>query len=173
MSKEIIFISIAALLFLPLLGEAANGNSAALAALSYLGRAGLPRGMRNNNPGNIRKGNTPWKGKIPHNRNTDSAFEQFETYAYGIRAMIKNIVSYNRDRGIDTLRGVISTWAPSSENDTDKYINFVALRTGIAPDETIRFDQNTLRGIVIAMAAMENGREAITPAQFNYAYSLI
>lgn len=171
MNKGVFFAAALAAILWPLLGNSATAT--AVATLSYLGQSGLPRGMRNNNPGNITRGATAWKGKVPHAQSTDNAFEQFETYPYGIRAMIKNIMSYNRDRGIDTLRGVISTWAPSTENDTAAYIRFVEARTGIRGDAKMNFDQTTLRAVVIAMAAMENGREAITPAQFNYAYSLI
>lgn len=167
-----IFIGVGILLLLvALTGTAQAATSASVANLSYLGKNGYPRGMRNNNPGNIRVGSSPWQGKIPLSQNTDGAFEQFTTYVYGIRAMIKNLLNYN----LNTLRDIIYKWAPPGDNnDTEQYVNFVALKTGISPTQPISLqDKNTLRKIVKAMAEMENGRQAITDDQFNYAYSII
>lgn len=152
-------------------GTAKAATSASVATLSYLGKSGYPRGIRNNNPGNIRVGSSPWQGKIPLSQNTDGAFEQFTTYAYGIRAMIKNLLGYN----LNTIRAIIYRWAPPADNNnTEQYVNFVALKTGLSPTQPLDLkNTNTLRKIVTAMAEMENGRPAITPDQFNYAYSLL
>lgn len=158
---------------LPVLLQAANGN--AVASLSYLGQSGLPRGMRNNNPGNIRISSSPWQGKVPVSQNTDGAFEQFEFYVYGIRAFIKNLLSYGSRGWANNITSIINHWAPSSDgNDTGAYIFFVANSTGIGPAETINInDPATLRKIIIAMSEMENGRPAVTSEQFNAAYNLL
>lgn len=152
-------------------GTATAATSASVATLSYLGKSGYPRGMRNNNPGNIRIGSSPWQGKIPTGQNTDGSFEQFTSYVYGIRAMIKNLLNYN----LNTIRGIVYKWAPPQDNNaTEKYVDFVAIKTGLSPTQPLNLqDKNTLRKIVMAMAEMENGRPAITADQFNYAYSLI
>lgn len=152
-----------------------TGAGAGVANLSYLGQSGLPRGMRNNNPGNIRISNTPWQGKIPASQNTDKAFEQFRTWAYGIRAMIKNLQYYQTNRNLNNLTQIISTWAPAADNnDTTAYIAAVSLETGLSPTAYLNLqDQNTMRKLVKAMSRVENGRQAVTDAQFNYAWSIV
>lgn len=77
-----------------------------------------PRGIRNNNPGNIRHGDK-WVGMSPIQ--TDKSFVQFEKPVYGIRAMTKVLMSYQR-RGVVTLGDILTTWAPPIENDTESYI---------------------------------------------------
>mgnify|MGYP003418327386 FL=1 len=163
---------VAALVLMPRNAGAATGG--ALAALSYLGQNGLPRGMRNNNPGNIRINSTAWQGKIPVNQNTDKSFEQFQTYAYGVRAMIKNLLTYYKRDGLTTIHGIISKWAPASENDTAAYVQKVSRSTGFGPNQKINLESiATMRSLVLAMTAVENGRAAVTPELFNYAWNLI
>ena len=57
----------------------------------------LPRGIRNNNPGNIRHG-ANWLGLNPNGRNIDSAFCVFTAPVYGIRALAKVLVNYKRTK---------------------------------------------------------------------------
>lgn len=172
-AKKLALIAVGVVLALPLLAATGGGSAgAALAALSYLGQAGLPRGMRNNNPGNIRISGNAWQGKIPVSSNTDGAFEQFKSYVYGIRAMILNLRSYFNN-GNNTLRKIITKWAPAADNnDTAAYIFTVSAKTGFGPDQVLTFDQGTLRKLVRAMAFVENGRDAVTDQQFNYAWGL-
>ena len=71
-----------------------------------------PRGIRNNNPGNIRWGDN-WKGLVPEDKRTDRSFCQFIDVKYGIRAIARILLNYrNREgmkrvgnKGIDTVRG--------------------------------------------------------------------
>lgn len=94
----------------------------------------MSRGLRNNNPGNIRHDGTCWQGeRVP---STDRAFKQFTSMAYGYRAMFKLLTNYARLHGCQTIRKIISRWAPPSENDTAAYIATVSRLTGIAPDQT-------------------------------------
>lgn len=132
---------------------------------SYLGQSGLPRGMRNNNPGNIRRSANEWKGKVSFSSSTDSEFEQFEDYTHGVRAFIKNLHTYYT-RGWDTIAEIVGHWAPASENDTAGYIRFVQEKTGISGDTQISWRYDTVRRIVRAMAHMENGRDAVTDEDF-------
>lgn len=163
---------VAALVLLPRSAGAATGG--ALAALSYLGQSGLPRGMRNNNPGNIRISSTNWQGKIPQALNTDKAFEQFQTYAYGVRAMIKNLLTYYNRDGLNTVAEIVSKWAPSNENDTAAYIKKVSDATGFGQNQSLNLRSvSTMRALVIAMTGVENGRTAVTPDLFNYAWNLV
>ena len=120
----------------------------------------VPRGIRNNNPLNIRIGNT-WLGEVP--RPTDSDFEQFVSMKYGLRAAFVILRRYIRRYNRNTPAKIIRAWAPSSENNTKNYINVVCKRSNILPDEVIKFeDLDTMVRLVYAMAYMECGVEIPT-----------
>lgn len=118
-----------------------------------------PRGYRNYNPLNIRISSNHWSGKVSDN--TDGSFEQFTDMAHGFRAGIKNIQTWI-NRGKNTLRNLISTWAPDSDgNNSSSYAQHVSDATGIGLDEVI--DPNNkeqMTKIVYAMAKVENGIDA-------------
>lgn len=115
-----------------------------------------PRGIRNNNPLNIRIGNT-WLGERPHP--TDKAFEEFVSMEYGIRAAFMILRRYIRRYGLNTIPQIVSTWAPSSENDTQKYIEVVCQCSGIPADEVIYYDDKVaMCRLVDAMAFVECGK---------------
>jgi len=145
---------------------------AGLASLSYLGQTGLPRGMRNNNPGNLRKSASAWQGKITNG--TDSAFEQFTNFAYGTRAMIKLLKNYIGD-GYNTLDKIINRWAPAADNNNPGgYISSVAFNGGLIPYQVLTADKETLRKLAIPMADVENGRNGvISNEMFDLAYSML
>lgn len=92
------------------------------------------RGMRNKNPMNVVKTNIAWDGKVT---GEDPTFETFKTYSYGIRAGAKLLVNYQALHGINTVRGLISRYAPAHENPTDAYIQSVAKAAGVGADESI------------------------------------
>ena len=92
-----------------------------------------PRGIRNNNPLNIRKGSN-WKGERPNQK--DRAFEEFQTMQYGIRAgfiiLRKYVTGYNGlTNKFNTIEKIVRRWAPPTENVTQRYIDFVAKDMGI------------------------------------------
>lgn len=91
------------------------------------------RGLRNNNAGNIRHGDK-WQGMS--DTQTDKSFIQFTDPIYGIRAINRILRTYQR-RGINTVSGVISRWAPPNENDTGAYISAVASKLNVEPNEVI------------------------------------
>jgi hypothetical protein len=94
-----------------------------------------PRGVRNNNPLNIRKSNAEWVGMAPVQSDPD--FVQFDDAVYGIRAGCKIIKTYV-NRGLNTISKIISTWAPPSDNNpTDAYVANVAGACGINPTDII------------------------------------
>lgn len=116
----------------------------------------IPRGIRNNNPLNIRVGNS-WKGEVSHS--TDKSFEQFQTMEYGIRAGFIILRKYIKKYGRNTIRKIISAWAPSNENNTESYILMVTRLSRIPAEQTIRFeDKDKMVGIVSAMIRVECGR---------------
>lgn len=119
-----------------------------------------PRGIRNCNPLNIRKG-AAWQGLA--DIQSDPAFCVFRSMVYGLRAAHKLLRNYitgmdGRTRPCDKLTTIIQKWAPPSENATKKYIEFVAKETGLDPMERIHFlDRKLMCDIVSAMAFVECG----------------
>lgn len=120
----------------------------------------LARGIRNNNPGNLRAAGDAWQGLAEPA--TDGAFYIFESPVWGIRAMARVLVNYQDRHGLNTLRGVLSRWAPSNENDTQNYISRVADRAGLDPDQVIDVRAN-LHRIVPAIIVQENGANPYPP----------
>ena len=115
-----------------------------------------PRGIRNNNPLNIRVGNT-WLGEVQ--QPTDMQFEQFVSMEYGYRAAFVLLRRYIRRYKLNTIRKIISTWAPSSENNTSAYIKKVSEMSQIPADLVINYeDKSALCNIVYAMTIVENGQ---------------
>jgi len=116
----------------------------------------MTRGIRNNNPLNLRCSSSPWKGKVLVNN--DGTFEQFISMYYGFRAAILTIETYIIKYGCNTIRTIINRWAPPNENHTSNYINFVCRATGIGGNEAISNHDKRLKHIVWAMAQMESGK---------------
>ena len=116
-----------------------------------------PRGIRNNNPLNIRVGNN-WKGEV--SQPTDHTFEQFTEMKWGVRAAFVVLRNYIQRHKCNTIRKIISRWAPANENNTLEYIATVSQRANIQPDEPISFD-NTCQmiALLLAMCFVENGQE--------------
>lgn len=125
---------------------------------NYLGRTGLSRGLRNNNPGNLVLTAIKWQGKVPNAQNTDGQFEQFTELRWGIRAMMKDIIG-DINEGTNTLTALINEYSPSSENNTANYISFVSELTGIASDAVITVTKPVVQAIIRAKLIMENGRD--------------
>ena len=119
----------------------------------------LPRGIRNNNPLNIRISSTPWQGKIAEN--TDGAFEQFISLEYGLRAGLVNIRTYIRRDRLDAISVIIPKWAPALDgNDVRAYVRLVSNKSGVPATRRLSYnDRYDLCRIVWAMAWVECGQE--------------
>ena len=114
------------------------------------------RGLRNNNPLNIRINKDVFIGeKIP---STDSAFKQFKDMAHGYRAAFVTLATYN-DRGHNTIHKIISKWAPPNENNTNGYMDKVAKWSGIDMFKILhkKGNKEDYIAIVAAMSRVENG----------------
>ena len=115
-----------------------------------------PRGIRNNNPGNIRLGD-PWQGLAA--QQTDGAFCQFTAPTYGIRALCRVLITYQDKHGLRSIREIISRWAPPNENNTGAYVDAVAKATRHSP--TTQLDMHSyedLKAVASAIIVHENGR---------------
>ena len=123
----------------------------------------LPRGIRNNNPLNIRRSKDKWKGLRAVQ--ADAQFCQFETLEYGWRAAFYLLTrTYYHKYRLYTIRAIISKWAPPCENNSKAYVENVSRLTGIDPDEPIGIpSERPARWIALgmAMAIQENGFESL------------
>lgn len=127
------------------------------------GAEGLPRGVRNNNPGNIVAGPTRWDGQI---EGSDPRYASFNSPEAGIRALGKNILAYG-DKGIDTVQAIVTRWAPATENpDVQSYVETVAKKLGVNPTEPLDLkDRKVLTGLATAIIEHENGKNPYSPEQ--------
>lgn len=120
----------------------------------------IPRGIRNNNPGNIERNNIQWDGMSDDQR-ADDRFCIFDTAEYGIRALCRVLLTYQRKHHLKTVRAMIERWAPPHENDTEAYIRHVAGHMGIGPTQTIQLEDGIFQMSMMAEAIIqhENGEQ--------------
>jgi len=120
--------------------------------------AATSRGIRNNNPFNLVKTAIKWQGKTA---GTDSRFETFESVEYGIRAGIIDIIGDIGNKGQDTIKKLITVFAPPHENDTTAYIRYVEGVTGVNQNDSLikngKVDQVLLGKLITAIINKENG----------------
>ncbi|EOZ5203739.1 hypothetical protein ACQSIP_001811 [Escherichia coli] len=124
---------------------------------------GGARGIRNNNPGNLEYSKTnPWVGQT----GDDGRFAKFETPEHGIRALGRNLMSYQR-QGIDTVSEIINRWAPPADkNDTMSYIKAVCEQLGVSADEPLdASNPDTLKALCAAIIHHENGSQPYSDQQ--------
>jgi hypothetical protein len=136
----------------------------------YLSTA--PRGIRNNNPGNLIYTNIKWTGKLPKDQNKDRRFEMFIAPEYGIRAMIKDL-KHDIEKGKNTVPTLISEYAPKFENNTAAYIQTVCKDLKVSQTAKLLPSKNTLRLLVHSISRVENGGNYISNELFDKAYAMI
>lgn len=138
--------------------------------------AKIPRGLRNNNPLNIRKNpNNKWQGAV---KGSDPEFETFATCVWGVRAAFIIIRNYLRNPKLPakTIAGIIARWAPPSENNTSAYISRVCQLAFVNANDKADFSNEAMMcSLVKAMIIVENGKqyESFVPSSsIEYAYYL-
>lgn len=108
-----------------------------------------PLGIRNNNPGNLRK----WGG-VP----SIGGFAHFPTLEAGIAAEKKQLQLFGQ-RGIDTISAIAETFAPRSENDTDAYIANLSKTTGYDANQRLNLnDPAVVANMANAINKIEDGK---------------
>jgi hypothetical protein len=128
-----------------------------------------PRGIRNNNPGNIERGNDKWQGLDPKPQPVDPRFAQFKDPTWGIRALAVILINYQDKYNLRTINGIIARWAPNNENDTRAYAEGVARATGFALTQTLDMHSyDHLRPVVEAIIRHECGRGPLATANTWY-----
>lgn len=129
------------------------------------GSTGDARGIDNNNPGNLEFSQAnPWEGQI----GSDGRFAKFETPEHGIRALGRNLISYQR-QGYDTVSDIITRWAPPEDhNDTAAYIEAVCAQIGVTADQKLDVSNpDTLKKLSAAIIHHENGNQPFSEQQLN------
>lgn len=120
----------------------------------------LSRGLRNNNPGNIRITKDKWQGL--REKQTDKSFFQFISMPFGYRALIKTLQNYRKKWGCKTIADFIRRWAPENENNTSGYITRVCREMQVpstyVPDVD---DKETMCAFAAAISQVENAVPAV------------
>lgn len=115
----------------------------------------LSRGLRNNNPGNIRLSSTRYQGEVD---SSDTAFKQFKTMAHGYRAMFVLLYTYQKKYHLHTIAEMVTRYAPAVENHTQAYIEAVSEWSGVpATSHITATNGDIMVPVVAAMSRVENG----------------
>ena len=123
------------------------------------------RGLRNNNPGNIRGADETWQGQTGVDYGGMCVFESAH---YGLRALAKILLVYHNRYGLSTVAGIISRWAPPNENNTVAYIADVCKDTSFDKDAWLRLgDASVLGALVRAIVHQENGQQPFDDAEIS------
>lgn len=130
-----------------------------------------PRGIRNNNPGNLRRSKDPWQGLAKNQ--PDQGYFVFASPTYGIRALARTLIAYQDEHNLRTIGRIVNRWAPPNENDTAAYIANVTKSTGFTADEILNMhNYGDLNPLVCAIIKHENGQQPYTAAQIDKALVL-
>lgn len=119
---------------------------------SFLHIASYPRGLRNNNPGNIKAG-INWEGAI----GDDGVFVTFKNIAYGIRAMATDIGNDIRLDGKNSLQALVYEYAPPTENNTAVYLQDLVTWTGYGPTQALPRSETMMVKLIRAFMNKELG----------------
>ena len=126
-----------------------------------------PRGIRNNNPGNIRGSNAfKWDGEIGRD---SGDFVIFDTPENGLRALARTLRTYRRNYGLNTIRGIVNRYAPTSENNTSAYMSHAARTLGVSVDAPL--DRSDYPRLMTVIVAHENGIQPYTQAQIKEGFN--
>lgn len=134
----------------------------------------IPRGLRNNNPLNIRRTKSYWVGMAKEQK--DRSFVTFVEMRWGWRAAFKLLANYYYIHKLTTIQGILNRWAPPQDhNNTKGYINRVCGMTQLQPTTQLLppiEDARTWKNIGFAMAMVENGYANIDLGPLEDGYNL-
>ena len=116
-------------------------------------------GIRNNNPLNIRRGKSGWKGEVrlgtpPNGGDRGGLFCRFESIEWGVRAALKLLRTYRDKYAATSIKEIITRWAPPTENNTAAYIDAVCRLTSFGASE--RLSEKEWPALIKAMAVIES-----------------
>lgn len=142
-----------------LLSRTEKGAAAVVAVTDTVAKALTPRGIRNNNPGNIewiQNSAARWRGMV----SADGRYGIFDTAANGVRAIGGELAASIR-KG-QTIEQAIHEWAPPTENNTAAYVAAVARAVGVAP--SVKLARAHIPAATLAIIKHENGIQPYNPA---------
>lgn len=118
-----------------------------------------PRGIRNHNPGNIKRKGAQWIGLA--DEQDDPTFLQFVDPRFGVRAMARIMQTYYNVHGLRCVEDIIRRWAPTSENDTDAYVDAVCNAMSVPKRKRldVLHDKQLLGKLLRAIIHHENGEQ--------------
>lgn len=120
----------------------------------YRSNSSLPRGLRDNNPGDLQQpSGQSWQGTV----GMDGPFVIFEDTTWGLRALARDLITKISKDGLDTIDALINEYAPPIENDTQSYIVAVANDSGIGAGDQLGTDQQTIMLLMRAIVNHEIG----------------
>lgn len=126
----------------------------------------LPRGKRNNNPGNLMDTGIPWQGLVGHD---PQGYAIFTSPYYGMRAMLLDLKT-NIENGVNTISELVSKWAPANAgNPTAHYINYVASTLQISPNQPL--SPTDALPLAQAMTQFEEGKPLYSAADWQRAWN--
>lgn len=141
------------------LAKKASKNILTSQLLAQFKNMSLPRGVRNNNPLNIRKNQYLWAGEVPREQATDKDFKQFFDVKHGWKGAYNLLRASYIAKGQNTIETIVNKWAPPNENNTIVYIQRVEATTGINRKSIInKDDKPKIAKILAAMATVETGK---------------
>ncbi|EJJ8075031.1 hypothetical protein NKA93_001887 [Escherichia coli] len=112
---------------------------------------------RFNNPGNLR-----WAEGYETSNTKSGKFAVFPTLDEGVLAATKQLQIYGQ-RGTNTVRDIVSKWAPSNENNTEEYIRHVVRSTKFNENEKLNLnDPYVLAKLISAIASKEGAGSRVT-----------
>jgi hypothetical protein len=134
------------------------------------------RGIRNNNPGNIEKGQN-WIGlsdkPVNGQETLDKRFDTFQSAVYGIRAIARVLIAYNDKHDIHTIEGIVNRWAPAHENNVEAYIGSMADTANLPRNAVLDFyDYETMYALVTGIIKHENGKQPYSKGQIDKGLAL-
>jgi hypothetical protein len=171
--------ALAAAVGLYLFSRTSTGQSAVGSVSDYLGNLLNPRGVRNNNPGNVERSAIKWQGSIPPDQVQavlgipyDPIFEQMASPADGVR-MIGHVLRAKAARGLTNVDSIIRDY---SKTDQDTYVRNVTIALGLDPDARGQYQDidvtNVLPTFATAIIQQENGEQPYQLADIaNWVYS--
>ena len=128
----------------------------------------VARGIRNNNPGNIRIG-INWLGRVVPGK--DLSFVEFKSMPYGVRALYIDLINKHKS-GLRTIRDIIYKYAPPTENLTNAYIASVAQSMKLGANTLFAPTAKNFTALAKAIVKHENGKDANMVLASDYAAGL-
>lgn len=141
------------------------GALALLGGVMILRNKQKPRGIRNNNPLNIRISSDKWQGAT----GDDGAFIQFDNPIKGIRAAARILKNYRDKYGLVSVASIVNRWAPPVENDTASYIKSVAKKVLVDANQPL--SDSDYPNLIRAMIYHENGQQPYAPDIINQGFN--